>query len=112
MGERLEKFLERNDKSAVIKLKSLLTVKKSWSDLKRKEKPYYFCEKAIENINVNQSDENKFKLCIITDARRQTDLNYFKEKYPNQIKTVRILAEDHIRTARNWKFTTGKINSK
>jgi phosphomevalonate kinase len=81
----------------------------SWSDLKRAENPSYFCEKAIENLN-DFEEICKFKIWIITDARRQTDLSYFRSNYPNQVKTIRVKAEDSVREARNWKFTSGKLH--
>ena len=77
--------------------------------MKRVQNPAFFCEKAIENIDLNEKDGETFKIWIITDARRQTDLNYFKALYPNQFKTVRIHADDHIRSARNWTFIPGNI---
>jgi len=75
--------------------------------LKRAENPSYFCQKAIENLN-DFGEIGKFNIWIITDARRQTDLSYFKSNYPNQVKTIRVKAEDSVREARNWKFTPGK----
>ena len=50
----------------------------------------------------------KFKVWIITDARRQTDLSYFEFKYPGQVKTIRIHADDSVRAQRNWTFTIGR----
>ena len=50
---------------------------------------------------------NKFNIWIITDARRQTDLDYFKSKYLNLVKTVRVVADESVRIERNWKFTQG-----
>jgi len=74
--------------------------------LKRAENPSYFCEKAIENITEHDKSEN-FKIWLITDARRQTDLNYFRSKFPGQTKTIRVEADDFVREKRNWKFTPG-----
>ena len=83
----------------------------SWSDAKRKEDSSYFCEKAVEKTlkELNESKElmNKFIIWIITDARRHTDLNYFKSKYLNLVKTVRVVADESVRIERNWKFTQG-----
>ena len=51
----------------------------------------------------------KLKIWIITDARRKTDLKYFKLNFPGQMKTVRITAEESTRIKRNWIHTDGKI---
>ena len=74
--------------------------------MKRAENPTYFCEKAIENLT--EYDRNaKFKLWLITDARRRTDINFFRLKFSGQIKTIRVQAVNSVREERNWKFTPG-----
>ena len=52
--------------------------------------------------------ENKFHVWIVTDARRRTDLEYFKASYSKTyVKTVRVLADERIRSQRNWFYTEG-----
>lgn len=43
----------------------------------------------------------------MSDTRRRSDLKWFKENYGNAVKTVRVLADDDVRTQRGWVFTTG-----
>lgn len=77
-----------------------------WSDAKREEDPFYFCQKAVEKLS-KPPKEAKYNLWIVTDARRRTDLKYFTENYPNQTKTVRVFADEATRLKRNWIFTEG-----
>jgi hypothetical protein len=36
-----------------------------------------------------------------------TDLDYFMNKYPNRVKTVRVLANEEVRKERDWIYTPG-----
>lgn len=45
---------------------------------------------------------------IVSDVRRPTDVIWFKESYPNKIKTIRIDASDETRRKRGWIFTEGE----
>jgi phosphomevalonate kinase len=78
--------------------------------LKRAENPTFFCEKAIENLTDNDRN-GKFKFWLITDARRRTDIDYFKLNFSGKIKTIRVQAVDSVREERNWKFTPGLYSS-
>lgn len=49
----------------------------------------------------------KFKLWVVTDCRQKSDLKYFKDKFPQQVKTIRIVADDTIREQRGWSFISG-----
>jgi phosphomevalonate kinase len=61
--------------------------------------------------------KKKSKLCflaaeeysawIISDARRSTDVQYFKQQYGDKVKTVRIVASEKIRTERGFAFSSG-----
>jgi phosphomevalonate kinase len=64
-------------------------------------------EKTLKELNESKESMNKFSIWIITDARRQTDFEYFKSKYLNLVKTVRVEADESVRIERNWKFTLG-----
>lgn len=44
---------------------------------------------------------------IVSDARRRTDLQWFKENFGSVVKTVRVLADDEVRIQRGWEFTSG-----
>ena len=80
-----------------------------WSDSKREENPFIFCQEAVDDALL-KCCENKFNIWIITDARRRTDLNFFNEKFPSQIKTVRVKADEETRLKRNWIYTAGSLN--
>ncbi len=81
-----------------------------WSDSKREHNPFIFCEKAVDDALLKYC-QNKFNIWIVTDARRKTDLKYFKEKFPSQIKTVRVMADEEVRVKRNWVFTEGTVKN-
>jgi phosphomevalonate kinase len=46
----------------------------------------------------------------VSDARRKTDLQWFREQFGALVKTVRVSASDDIRKQRGWIFTEGNIN--
>nr|CAG4641283.1 EOG090X0FYC [Eulimnadia texana] len=74
----------------------------SWSEQKRSTDPGYFCDAAIKTSNACGK-----QIWIISDARRKTDLQYFKEKFGSVVKTVRVLASDLVRQQRGYLFTSG-----
>ena len=43
----------------------------------------------------------------MADARRLTDLVYFRSKYSSRLATVRITAADDVRCNRGFSFTSG-----
>lgn len=81
----------------------------NWSETKRNETPGYFCIRAIDKALKNDINKKaRYNIWIVTDTRRKTDLEFFKQTYvKTHIKTVRILADESTRMNRNWKFTTG-----
>lgn len=46
---------------------------------------------------------------IVSDIRRKTDIQWFKENYTN-LKNIRILADLEVRKKRGWVFTPGELN--
>lgn len=83
-----------------------------WSDSIRAQDPAYFCRKAIESIECERVDcgtAGRFILWIVTDARRKTDLEFFRANYSEQMKCVRVVADEQVRIARGWKFTKGLL---
>ena len=47
----------------------------------------------------------EFPIWIVSDCRRKTDIQYFKETYnPDSIQHVRVEASRAIREARGWQF--------
>lgn len=73
-----------------------------WGEDKRNREPYYFCWKIVEEADVSNP------VWIVSDARRKTDIQFFKEYYPDVVKFVRISASENTRQQRGFVFTTGK----
>lgn len=49
---------------------------------------------------------------MVSDARRKTDIKWFKENFGDACKTIRINCPDEIRKTRGWVYTPGgKLNS-
>ena len=48
-------------------------------------------------------------LWIVSDIRRKTDIEWFKQNYGEKIKIIRITASDEVRRRRGWIFTEGTI---
>lgn len=51
-------------------------------------------------------DDAKSPILIVSDARRPTDLTFFKSRVENVV-TVRVVASDETRARRGWIFTRG-----
>lgn len=62
--------------------------------------------KAFLNVNISSAASDK-PVWIVSDARRRTDLLWFKENFGSVVKTVRVLADEEVRVQRGWKFTSG-----
>ena len=79
-----------------------------WGEEKRNVDPSYFCRLAVKMTISGFSDKNCSggHVWIISDARRTTDLKYFKEGYKNVV-SVRINASEETRKSRGWEFTPG-----
>lgn len=74
----------------------------SWGELKRRQDPGFFCRLAIEKYKAHN-----FPVWIISDARRQTDLDFFAANYPEQSRTCRVVTTDEVRSTRGWAFSKG-----
>lgn len=74
-----------------------------WSEKIRNEDYGYFCRAAIE---MNKAADEK-PIWIVSDARRKTDIKWFKENYGDTVRTFRIVANDESRKRRGWVFTEG-----
>ncbi|XP_064620540.1 phosphomevalonate kinase-like [Lineus longissimus] len=70
-----------------------------WGEAKRNEDPSYFCSLTTER--------EKRPVWIISDARRLTDMEYFKTKFGEKVIAVRVVASSDIRQKRGWLFTEG-----
>ena len=69
-----------------------------WGEKKRDANPNYFCDLACLG--------NKKSVWIISDARRHSDIVYFRERYSN-VYFIRITASNEIREKRGWQFVKG-----
>ncbi|CAH1374083.1 unnamed protein product [Tenebrio molitor] len=72
----------------------------NWSDKIREKDPGYFCKAASEMAE-------KKSVWIVSDVRRKTDIQWFKETYQDKIRTVRIRADTNVRESRGFVFTKG-----
>ncbi|XP_072038534.1 phosphomevalonate kinase-like [Amphiura filiformis] len=72
-----------------------------WGEEKRNQDPGYFCQLTTTDVPAS------FKVWIISDARRQTDVKYFKEHFTKETLTVRVEAKLKVRECRGYVFTKG-----
>ncbi|XP_060551937.1 phosphomevalonate kinase-like isoform X2 [Ruditapes philippinarum] len=72
-----------------------------WGEDKRNLESYFFCRKTVEAADILKP------LWIISDARRKTDINFFREHYPDVVTFVRIEASESVRQQRGFVFTKG-----
>ncbi|XP_026749899.2 phosphomevalonate kinase [Galleria mellonella] len=71
-----------------------------WSEAMRDKDYGCFCKQAC----LNAADK---PIWIVSDIRRKTDIQWFKETYKDIIKTIRICADDDTRRARGYQFKSG-----
>ena len=71
----------------------------AWGEEMRAKEPGYFCRLATR--------EAYKPVWLICDARRTTDMDYFKSHYGECTITVRVVASEAVRVGRGWVFTTG-----
>lgn len=72
-----------------------------WGEEKRNKEPSYFCKLATSGPEASKP------IWIISDARRKTDIAYFKQNYRFITYTVRVQASEETRKKRGWVFTKG-----
>lgn len=70
-----------------------------WGEEMRTKDPGYFCRLATR-----EADKPVWLVC---DARRKTDVDYFKSHYGGRTITVRVEASEAVRVGRGWVFTAG-----
>ncbi|XP_041464008.1 phosphomevalonate kinase-like [Lytechinus variegatus] len=76
-----------------------------WGEKKRNEDPAIFCRLATQNVS------HQHKVWLISDARRKTDVAYFKEMYSDRAKLVRVQADESVRASRGYVFKKGVDDS-
>ena len=80
-----------------------------WGKEKRDADPSYFCRLAVKMTLSGVSRENNSSqkpVWIVSDARRKSDVHYFRETY-DKVVHVRITATEEVRRSRGWIFTAG-----
>jgi phosphomevalonate kinase len=73
-----------------------------WGERQRVADPGFFCRKATEAANGGSAC-----VWIVSDARRRSDMDWFREHYGHVMWTVRVQASDADRIARGFVFTPG-----
>lgn len=73
-----------------------------WGEERRNRDPGYFCRLTIEMSKGHQTRP----IWIISDARRPSDIDYFRQNY-SPLLTIRVEANDETRRRRGWIFTGG-----
>lgn len=46
-------------------------------------------------------------VCVVSDIRRRTDVQYFREHWPGKLILIRIECDDKVRQERGWTFQAG-----
>lgn len=80
-----------------------------WGEEKRNADPSYFCRLAVKMTFSGISKENdslQKPVWIVSDARRKSDVDYFRETY-DKVVHVRINATEEVRRSRGWIFRPG-----
>lgn len=67
-----------------------------WSEAIRSRSPGYFCRLAVSEANC--------PVWLISDARRQSDMQFFREEYGDVLLTVRVHATQQARKERGWVY--------
>ncbi|XP_025852960.1 phosphomevalonate kinase isoform X4 [Vulpes vulpes] len=70
-----------------------------WGEEKRQADPGFFCRKVVEGIF--------HPVWLVSDTRRVSDIQWFREAYGALTQTVRVVASEQSRQQRGWVFTTG-----
>lgn len=67
-----------------------------WSETIRSQDPGYFCRLAVSEANS--------PIWLISDARRESDMQFFKEEHGSIMLTVRVQSSDEARKERGWVY--------
>ncbi|XP_069805272.1 phosphomevalonate kinase [Dendropsophus ebraccatus] len=68
-----------------------------WGEEKRRSDPGFFCRLIVEG--------ERRPLWIISDARRRSDVDWFRAAYGDVTQTVRVVASEETRRSRGWVYT-------
>nr|XP_027776715.1 phosphomevalonate kinase isoform X2 [Marmota flaviventris] len=70
-----------------------------WGEEKRRADPGFFCRKIVEGVSQ--------PIWLVSDTRRVSDIQWFREAYGAVMQTVRVFASEQSRQQRGWVFTPG-----
>ncbi|VTJ53145.1 Hypothetical predicted protein [Marmota monax] len=70
-----------------------------WGEEKRRADPGFFCRKIVEGVSQ--------PIWLVSDTRRVSDIQWFREAYGAAMQTVRVFASEQSRQQRGWVFTPG-----
>ncbi|KAM5293933.1 phosphomevalonate kinase isoform 1-T2 [Glossophaga mutica] len=70
-----------------------------WGEEKRQVDPGFFCRKVVEGVSQ--------PVWLVSDTRRVSDIQWFREAYGAVTQTVRVVALEQSRRQRGWVFTPG-----
>ncbi|XP_043116560.1 phosphomevalonate kinase isoform X2 [Puntigrus tetrazona] len=70
-----------------------------WGEMKRQQDSGFFCRLAIKRATQ--------PFWMISDCRRKSDVQWFREEFPDRCVCVRVEASEQTRSQRGWRFTTG-----
>ncbi|XP_054567976.1 phosphomevalonate kinase isoform X2 [Eptesicus fuscus] len=70
-----------------------------WGEARRQADPGFFCRKVVEGVSQ--------PVWLVSDTRRVSDIQWFREAYGAVTQTVRVVASEQSRQQRGWVFTPG-----
>ncbi|XP_077177960.1 phosphomevalonate kinase [Paroedura picta] len=70
-----------------------------WGEEKRRTDPGFFCRIVVEGVAQ--------PIWVVSDTRRLSDVEWFRDVYGDLVKVVRIVAMEETRRRRDWVFVTG-----
>uniref|UniRef100_A0A8C6A4N4 Phosphomevalonate kinase n=1 Tax=Marmota marmota marmota TaxID=9994 RepID=A0A8C6A4N4_MARMA len=70
-----------------------------WGEEKHRADPGFFCRKIVEGVSQ--------PIWLVSDTRRVSDIQWFREAYGAAMQTVRVFASEQSRQQRGWVFTPG-----
>eukprot|EP00127_Corallochytrium_limacisporum_P003717 Clim_evm49s152 gene=Clim_evmTU49s152 len=73
-----------------------------WGEEKRDKDHGYFCRLALADAIKPGIDT-----VIVSDARRQSDMDWLKTAFGGRMTSVRVFASEQVRIGRGWTFTNG-----
>ncbi|XP_035666045.1 phosphomevalonate kinase-like isoform X1 [Branchiostoma floridae] len=95
-GLDLERLLDASEYKETYRLDMI-----RWGEERRNQDPGYFCSLATRCPGAQKP------VWVITDARRKTDIQYFRGKFGTRAISVRVEAQGEVRRKRGWVFTSG-----